>query len=234
MESTTNSGPAPKFDKATASSYNERWSKVASLKDALHLCMRFVLADLPSDARVLCVGVGTGAELFYLAEAFPRWKFTAVEPSSKMLDICRARADEQGLGTRCEFHEGTIDTLPADGLYDAVTALLVSHYLGDRAARKAFFRALSGKLRSGGILINADLSAEIESNEFAMMFETWKSMLSFSGMSTEEIEKYSSNFTRGKTAIPAGAIEEILTSSGFQQPILFCQTLLIHAWYSTR
>jgi tRNA (cmo5U34)-methyltransferase len=59
-------------------------------------------------------------------------------------------------------------------------------------------------------------------------------MLSFSGMSTEEIEKYSSNFSRGKTAIPAGDIEEILTSSGFQQPILFCQTLLIHAWYSTR
>jgi tRNA (cmo5U34)-methyltransferase len=53
-------------------------------------------------------------------------------------------------------------------------------------------------------------------------------------MSTEEIEKYSSNFSRGKTAIPAGDIEEILTSSGFQQPILFCQTLLIHAWYSTR
>jgi hypothetical protein len=77
-------------------------------------------------------------------------------------DRAMTAGNEQGLSTRCEFHERTIDTLPADGLYNAVTALLVSHYLGDRAARKAFFRALSGKLRSGGILINADLSAEIE------------------------------------------------------------------------
>jgi tRNA (cmo5U34)-methyltransferase len=204
------------------------------MKDALHLCMRLVLDEMPSDARILCVGVGTGAELVYLADAFPGWRFTAVEPSSKMLGICRERAKEQGIESRCDFHEGTIDTLSDDGPYDVVTALLVSHYLGDYATRKAFFGALSLRLRSGGILINADLSAEVGSDEFASIFEPWKAMLSFTGMSSEEIEKYSSKFLGGTVALPAGEIEEILTTSGLQLPVLFCQTLLIHAWYSKR
>lgn len=29
-------------------------------------------------------------------------------------------------------------------------------------------------------------------------------------------------------------VKEIITSSGFDAPVLFCQTLLIHAWYTRR
>jgi tRNA (cmo5U34)-methyltransferase len=157
-----------------------------------------------------------------------------VEPSAKMLDICRQRADELGLGSRCVFHEGYLDTLADDGAYDAATALLVSHYLGERVARQEFFRSTSRRLRAGGIFVNADLAADVASAEFGGLFEAWKSMLSFSGMSPEEIERSSSSFRKGATAIPTHDIEDLLTSSGFRQPVLFCQTLLIHAWYSTR
>ena len=90
------------FDKQ-ASSYDQQWSKMSPINSALHLLMSAVLSELPPTANILCVGAGTGAEILYLAEKFPGWHFTAVEPSTAMLDICRHRTEEHGISSRCVF-----------------------------------------------------------------------------------------------------------------------------------
>ena len=61
-----------------ASSYDQKWARVAAFRDALHLLVGAAFKELPAAARVLCVGAGTGAEIFYLAARFPAWTFTAV------------------------------------------------------------------------------------------------------------------------------------------------------------
>ena len=66
-----NQEPAVVFDQERASSYDKRFAKLAPLRDALHLLMRVILSELPTDAHILCVGVGTGSELIYLAQNFP-------------------------------------------------------------------------------------------------------------------------------------------------------------------
>lgn len=99
------------FDKQAAS-YDDQWKRLAPLNGALHLLMRAVFSELPVDAHVLCVGAGTGAELVYLASEFPHWRFTAVEPSAAMLDVCKQRAEERGFASRCLFHRGYLDSLP--------------------------------------------------------------------------------------------------------------------------
>jgi tRNA (cmo5U34)-methyltransferase len=50
------------FDKQ-ASSYDQQWSKMAPINDALHLLMSTALSELPPQANILCVGAGTGAEI---------------------------------------------------------------------------------------------------------------------------------------------------------------------------
>ena len=92
------------FDQERASSYDKRFAKLAPLNDALYLLIRLVLSELPANARILCVGVGTGSELINLAQTFPQWQFTAVEPAAPMLDICRQRTEECGIASRCTFH----------------------------------------------------------------------------------------------------------------------------------
>lgn len=69
------------FDGERASGYDDRYARLAPFKEALHLNTRLVLSKLPSQARVLIVGAGTGAELLYLAQSAPDWHFTVVEPS---------------------------------------------------------------------------------------------------------------------------------------------------------
>jgi tRNA (cmo5U34)-methyltransferase len=126
------------FDKQ-ASSYDQQWSKMAPINGALHLLTRAVLSQLPPQAHILCVGAGTGAEMLYLAQQFPEWQFTAVEPSTAMLDVLQRRAEEHGISARCVFHGGYLDSLPSNKSFDAATAFLVSQFILERQLRSQFF-----------------------------------------------------------------------------------------------
>ena len=148
------------FDQKCASGYDQQWSKMAPLRDALHLLIGAILSELRTDARILCVGAGTGPELLYLAERFPGWRFVAIEPSPPMLDVCRRKAEECGIATRCEFHEGYLESLPPSEAFDAATSLLVSQFILDSDVRSGFFRGIADRLRVGGFLVNSDLSSD--------------------------------------------------------------------------
>ena len=129
--------PQPVFTQDHAAAYDQRFSKLAPLRDALHLLVATLFSELPAQARILCVGAGTGAELLFLARKFPGWEFTAVEPSGPMLDLCRTKADAEGIASRCTFHEGYLDSLPAGEPFDAATSLLVSQSSSMRGAEQA-------------------------------------------------------------------------------------------------
>ncbi len=222
------------FDQERASSYDKQRAKMAPMKDALHLCMRMVLSELPANARILCIGAGTGAELIDLAQAFPEWRFTAVEPAAPMLDICRARAEDSGVASRCTFHEGYLDTLPEADSFDAATCILVSQFFMQLEGRRTFFREIAARLRPDGYLVSADLASDMSASAFKNLFEVWVRMLKYSDLPAEEVETFRANFGKKVAVLPPGQVESLIASSGFDAPILFCQTLFIHAWYSRR
>jgi tRNA (cmo5U34)-methyltransferase len=217
------------FGKAQAPFYDERAAKFASVRDALNSLVRLVLADLPSESRILCVGAGTGAELLDLARAFPGWRFTAVEPSRAMLEICCKKVDEAGIASRCEFHEGYLDSLPRTEPFNATTSILVSQFLTGPNQRRDFFYQIAKRLRPGGYLINADLASSLQSSAFESLFEIW---LRAHGL-TPQAEK-ASQIGWGKDVAVSRPeeIESIIVEAGFERPILFYQALFIHAWHA--
>lgn len=153
------------FDRQ-ASGYDQQWKGMSPVRDGLYFLLGAVFSDIPKDARVLCVGAGTGIEISYLAKIFPGWSFTAVEPSGPMLEVCRQRARGEGFYSRCEFHEGYLDSLPTCNPFDGATCFLVSQFILDREERVQFFREIANRLVIGGVLASSDLASDTESSSY--------------------------------------------------------------------
>ncbi|MDH4571428.1 class I SAM-dependent methyltransferase [Salinicola endophyticus] len=221
------------FDQQAAS-YDQQWAKTSPIRNCLHLLLGSLFADLPAEARILCVGVGTGDELFYLASQHPGWRFTAVEPSGRMLDVCRERAEKEGVTSRCTFHEGYLESLPTAELHDAATCLLVSQFITNLDERSGFFRGIAAKLNSGGILASADLASDIASPEYDVLLHAWMNMMSAADVSEEMMARMRHAYAHDVGVLPPARIASIIEAGGFELPVPFFQAGLIHAWLSRR
>lgn len=217
-----------------ASGYDKQWAKTAPIRDGLHFLLESIFTELPADARILCVGAGTGAELAHLARRSPHWRFTAVEPSGAMLDVCRHRAETEGFTSRCYFHEGYLDSLPIEDLHDAATCFLVSQFILEQEARSKFFRAIATKLRPGGILASSDLASEVGTNDYEALLHAWLNMMAAAGIPPEGLERMRAAYAKDVAVLPPKLIASIIESGGFGAPVQFFQAGLIHAWFSKR
>lgn len=217
-----------------ASSYDERWAKTAPIRDALHFLLEAVFAELPANARILCIGVGTGEEINYLARRFPQWTFAAVDPSVAMLDVCRNKAEKGGFVSRCYFHEGYLESLPIQDAFDAATCFLVSQFILEQEARAGFFRAIAGRLRPRGILASSDLASEVGSSEYDALLNTWLNMMLAAGIPAAGLEQMRAAYARDVAILPPAKVASIIKSGGFDEPVMFYQAGLIHAWFSKR
>jgi tRNA (cmo5U34)-methyltransferase len=219
-----------------ASSYDQQWSKLAPINDALHLLTSTVLSELPATANILCVGAGTGAEILALARTFPEWHFTAVEPSSAMLDVFRRRAEEHGISSRCVFHRGYLDSLPSNESFDAATAFLVSQFILERHVRSNFFQSIAERLCPAGILVSSDLAGDMAAAECRELLGLWFRVMTGSGTppSSEGIERMREAYRRDVAVLPPQDVRDIITRGGFDSPVLFFQAGMIHAWYAKR
>lgn len=217
-----------------ASGYDKQWIKMAPIHDCLYFLLESVFAELPSEARILCVGVGTGNELIHFANRFPGWRFTAVEPSGAMLDICRRRVEEVGITSRCYFHEGYLDSLPTGEIHDAATCFLVSQFIIKKKARLKFFHQIADRLKPGGILASSDLSAEVDSENYKALLRVWQSVMTPSDASAEGQSRMRTAYAKDVAVLPPTAVASIIKSGGFEAPVQFFQAGLICAWFAKR
>jgi tRNA (cmo5U34)-methyltransferase len=100
-----------------------------------------------------------------------------------------------------------------------------------REDRRNFFSQIAARLRLNGYLISSDLSSDPSTAVYQTFLKLWLERFQ---MSTEQIEKMRPVFGQNVAVLPATEVESIIGSSGFDQPVLFFQTLLLHAWYAKR
>lgn len=221
------------FDRQ-ASAYEEQQRKLAPVHEGLYFQLQWIFSGLPRDARILCVGLGAGAELSYLASRFPGWRFSAVEPSGAMLDVCRERAKKEGFVSRCVFHEGYVESLPDLELHDAATCFMVSQFILDKNERSEFFRSISKRLNPRGILVSADLASAVGSPEYEALLKAWVSMLHAANVPADALEKTHSAWEKDVAILPPSDIVSIIKHGGFESATQFYQAGFVHAWFSVR
>lgn len=221
------------FDRM-APSYDSKSARLAQINSGLYQLLEHILAELPHDARVLCIGAGTGAEVIHMAEAFPGWRFTVVEPSGAMIEACRKRVEGEGLSTRCTLHEGYLDSLPAGEPFHAATSLLVSQFILDPQIRSEFFGQIADRLAPGGILVSADLSADAESTDYDALLPLWQRVMGSSDLSAEALDRMKSGYSRDVAILSPASTAAIIEAGGFDKPVRFFQAALLSAWFARR
>lgn len=221
------------FDQQAAG-YEAQQKKLALVHEGLYFQLPWIFSDLPEDARILCVGLGAGAELSYLANKFPNWRFTAVEPSAAMLDVCRQRAEKEGFISRCVFHEGYVESLPNLEPHHAATCFMVSQFILDQQERSKFFHAIAERLKPNGILVSADLSSAVGSAEYQALLKVWVSMLHAANVPAKAIEKVHSAWAKDVAILPPDDVKSIIQRGGFEPPVQFYQAGFVHAWFAAR
>lgn len=217
-----------------APGYDKRWERTAPITECLYFLLESVFAALPEDARILCVGAGTGSEILHLASRFPGWHFTAVEPAGAMLEVCRRRASEAGITERCEFHEGYLDSLPAGAPYQAATCFLVSQFILDKTARSAFFAKIAERLVPGGVLASSDLSTQQDAAGYDDLLRVWQRATTPTDVTDEGLRRMKATYAKDVAVLPPAEVAAILRAGGFEAPRTFFQAGLIRAWFARR
>jgi tRNA (cmo5U34)-methyltransferase len=220
------------FSQEVAEAYDRRNAGLAPIADSLHFLMRLALTDLPDDARVLCVGVGTGAEILSLAEARPGWTFVGVDPSSEMLKVGRHRLQQAGVLDRCTLVEGYVDAVQETG-FDAVVSLLVAHFI-QRPERPAFYAAVHVRLKPGGRFLSAEISADLHADTFPAMLEDWKQVQTLMGATPDGLAKMPQMMREVLGVISPAETEALWRAAGFDLPIPFFQAFMIRGWHARR
>ncbi|MCR5872721.1 class I SAM-dependent methyltransferase [Phenylobacterium sp. J426] len=220
------------FSQEAADAYDRRNSPLAPISGGLHFLLRLVLADLPDDARVLCVGVGTGAEILSLAAAYPGWSFVGIDPSEEMLAVGRRRLEAAGVLSRCQLFRGYVHEAPI-GPFDAAVSLLVAHFI-KRADRPAFYSAIHDRLKPGGRLATAEISGDLDAAEFPQALEDWKRVQVLMGATPESLARLEDMMRGVLGVLTPTETEDLWKAAGFPRPVPFFQAFMIRGWHAVK
>lgn len=213
--------------------YDERNQQLAPITEHMHFLIRLIVKHAPAKARALCVGVGTGAEILSLSKAYPEWTFVGVDPSIGMLDVCRERLRDAGVLSRCELIHGYVHDVSPGERFDAALSVLVAHFVR-REDRVSFYQAMFNRLCAGGLLINTEVSFDLDSPEAPLMLKNWEAMQALMGASAESLANLSSQLRDMLSVISPAETEALLKRSGVSVPVRFMQSFMISGWYGVK
>lgn len=221
------------FDQQAAG-YDQQAKRREPIERALQFLLAAVFADLPSDAHLLCVGSGTGAEAIALAQRFPGFRSTLVEPSAGMVAVCRQNLMDAGMDDRCTLVHGYLDSVPPEPAFDAATCFLVSQFLVDPSTRQTFFQHIAQRLKPNGLLASSDLLFDTHSALYERSLALWHRITTQTEPTPEQIERLKNAYSSDVAVVPMRELSTLVRAGGFDEPLPFFQAGLVRAWTARR
>lgn len=221
------------YDEEWALKYEEYANASIAGRDGLFRLAAAALAHLPVNARILVVGCGTGSELLTLSSRNPGWFFEAIEPSEKMVDICRQRSMAAGFDDRVAFHCQSVAGLELEPCH-AATAILVSQHLINDLDAEQFFLEIASNVIVGGPVFSADISLPVSDNDRRNLLHIWREQAVTSGLPEETPNELIDRLGKDVVARTPTQIEELLSHAGLENPQQVFQSTIYRAWVTKR
>ena len=134
---------------------------------------------LPDDftaETILDLGCGSGNATALLLKKFPDAKYTLLDASNDMLDLCRKRFPGKNMTYhRSYFREYTFP----ESYFDLVAAGFSLHHL-DSSEKQRIFPLLYKALKKGGVLTCSDLMVNKNSAEHKQFIREWQAFINAS------------------------------------------------------
>ena len=177
-------------------------------------------AHLSQDAHVLIVGVGTGYELGYLLQAFPRFRFTVTELSQPMLDKAKDYVALWNNDNRVNFILGSHIDFEHSPQFDAVLSILVTHFIPFEH-KLEFMQAARRCMKMNGIFLTFDLTQF----SFKQEAEALQQMCLMNGLLEKQVQAMQSRMQDDFYALSTHETFNLLREAGFVQVHSFTQVL---------
>ncbi len=191
------------------------------------MSVAYLQTVLPSNARVLVVGAGSGKELVTFAQAAPEWSLVGVDPSAHMLTIARQKIAQHNLSAQVTLHQGLVEDLTATKVFEAASCILVMHFLPDNGAKLALLSSIASRLKPGAPLILVDIYGGP-----AFVKESGPSWIRHGhqmGVPLEQMQKLEKAHADFHPISEARTLE-LLEQAGFEQITRFYTALIYSGW----
>lgn len=199
--------------------------------ELVHLQLQAILKTrLQDNAKILIVGCGTGYELSYLLEQFPKASFVAIDPSLEMLEKAKKNIHNQTQLERIEFlHVDTSGLTSFQSYFDVALSILVAHFVPSEE-KQTFINDIAQSLQNCGICIHFDLmrmSDEVEKLELKYLTE---SLGLAEAQSTAMLARMQDDFY----LISPSELEALYRNAGFDKSKIFTQILNFYGFIATK
>jgi tRNA (cmo5U34)-methyltransferase len=217
------------------SEYDEKAQKVIPGYNLIHTMILAILQEyLPPVANILVVGAGTGKELIHLGENHPQWEILGIDPSEKMLEIASHKISQAGLSEQLQVWSGYLEHLDHDTIYDAITCVLVCHFLPDDGGKEKLLRNIYDRLKPSGIAILVDIHGEKGSTEFSQLTSIMQNYWPEVGLSDDKIQDTLNTIKTGVYPMSETRVHELIKQVGFTKIWQFYKGFWIGGWVLTK
>ena len=182
---------------------------------------------VPEKGLVLVVGCGTGSELKALATLQPDWQITGVDPSPSMIHTCRKKLQGH---PHLTLHEGFLQSLSSDCVFDGSTAILVMHFIEGDEAKLAFLRQIRARLCPKAIHIHLDAVAHPGGKGWDTMMRSWKRISLSLGLPEARWDSLQQQIQVGLFRVNETRMEELFREAGFIEIQRFWMSLHHTGW----
>ena len=186
------------------------WYRLALVDQALPK-LDSVVAKLTSGAQVADVGCGSGVAVLTMARAFPKSQFHGYDNSTHALARAEANRSADG-ANNAQFHDPTVDPLPATPTYDFVTTFDCLH---DMTHPEIVVGAIRHALKPDGVWFIADINGaptfeeQMQNASTPMLYAM--SVLSCMSSSLSEAD----GAGLGTLGLPEPAMRALVEAAGF-------------------
>jgi tRNA (cmo5U34)-methyltransferase len=165
---------------------------------------------LDETIRVLDLGCGPGLMAEKILSRYPNARLTAFDLTEEMLTACRERL---GQSERVFYQAGDFRCDPFGEDYDLIIASLSLHHL-QLSERPAFFERAYRSLKTGGLLITAEVILDENVDVRGRQYALWQRFIAQNG---EDADYWFARHLQKDHPATISSLLEMLKAAGFHQ-----------------